>query len=74
MRPALAYDALGHEDRLGALLPCNVVVQATDDDHVAVNVVDPAVLMGLVDNPELDPIIDEVGQRLDRVLEAVAAA
>lgn len=72
--PDLAYEALGHEPRLGALLPCNVVVQATDDDQVAVNVVDSAVLLGLVDNPELDPIVEEVGRRLDRALAVVAAA
>lgn len=72
--PALAYEALGTEDRLGALLPCNVVVQETDDDQVAVNIVDPVVLLGLVDNPALDPIIDEVDERLGRVLEALVAA
>jgi len=72
--PGLAYEALGHEDRLGALLPCNVVVQETDDDHVEVSVVDPVELLGLVDNPALDPIIDEVSERLDRALDAVVAA
>lgn len=72
--PALAYEALGHEERLGALLPCNVVVQETDDDRVAVSVVDPVVLLGLVDNPALDPVIDEVSERLDRVLESVVMA
>lgn len=72
--PGLAYEALGHEERLGALLPCNVVVQETDDDRVAVSVVDPVVLLGLVDNPALDPVIDEVSERLDRVLESVVMA
>lgn len=71
--PGLAYEALGHEDRLGALLPCNVVIQETDDGHVMVSVVDPEVLLGLVDNPAIDPITDEVSERLDRVLDAVEA-
>ncbi|MHC3437698.1 DUF302 domain-containing protein [Natrialbaceae archaeon A-gly3] len=69
--PDLAYESLGHEDRLGALLPCNVVVQETDEGHVEVNVVDPVALMEPVDNPALDPIIDEASERLDRVLNAV---
>ena len=72
--PGLAYEALGHEDRLGALLPCNVVVQETDDDRVEVSVVDPVELLGLVDNPALDPIVDEVNERLERVLDVVVAA
>lgn len=72
--PPLAYEALEHDDRLGALLPCNVVVQETDDDRIAVSVVDPEVLLGLADDPALDPIIDEVTERLERVLEAVIAA
>jgi len=71
--PDLAYDALGVEDRLGALLPCNVVVQETDDG-VGVHIVDAHALIGLVDNPDLDPIVDEVGARLDRVRDVIAAA
>lgn len=71
--PDLAYEALGHEPRLGGLLPCNVVVQATDGDRIEVNAVDPVVLLGLVDNPDLDPVIADVSRRLDDVLEVVAA-
>jgi uncharacterized protein (DUF302 family) len=69
--PGLAYEALGHEDRIGALLPCNVVVQERDGGQVELSVVDPAVLLDPVANPALDPIIDEVSERLDRVLETV---
>lgn len=71
--PSLAYEALGHESRLGTLLPCNVVVQETDD-RVEVSLVDPVTLLGLVDNPALDPVIDEVSERLDRVLGAIGTA
>jgi uncharacterized protein (DUF302 family) len=69
--PDLAYEALGHEARLGALLPCNVVVQASGPDRIEVSAVAPDTLLGLVGNPALDPIIEEVGERLDQALDAV---
>ena len=72
--PDLAYEGLGIEPRLGGLLPCNTVVQETEGDLIEVNVVDPVVLLGLVDNPALDQVVEEVSERLDRVVDAIRAA
>ncbi|WP_459191954.1 DUF302 domain-containing protein [Halosimplex sp. J119] len=69
--PQLAYDGLGDELELGALLPCNVVVYETDDGPVAVSAVDPAKLVGITDNPELDPIAADVSERFERVLDSL---
>ena len=72
--PPLAYEALGQELSLGTLLPCNVVVYETDDGDVRVEAVDPEALLGLVDDDDLAPVAAEVAERLERALEAVAAA
>lgn len=71
--PPLAKQGLESEIRLGALLPCNVIVYETDDGDVAVSAVDPDELLSVVDNPELDEIATEVRERFDRVLDEIRA-
>lgn len=70
--PALAHEALNEETNLGALLPCNVVVYETDDGTVGVSAVDPTTLLGVVDDADFDHLADEVRERFERVLAAVA--
>ena len=71
--PPLAKQGLEADVRLGALLPCNVVVYETDAGEVAVSAVDPEKLLSVVDDPELDAIGAEVKERFERVLESVSA-
>ena len=68
--PPLAHKALSAEPDLGVLLPCNVVVYEHDATTriVAVNA---GAMLGVVGNPALDEIADEVQARLTRVLESV---
>lgn len=70
--PPLAKEALEAELSLGALLPCNVVVYEMDDGDVVVAAVDPETLVGVADNPALEPIAVEVADRFEAVLAAVA--
>jgi uncharacterized protein (DUF302 family) len=70
--PPLAHEAMETELQLGALLPCNVVVYERDDGAVGVSAVDPGELLSVVDNPDLDPVADEVEARFERALDAVA--
>lgn len=72
--PPLAQEALDAELQLGALLPCNVIVYERDDGAVGVSAVDPAALLSVVDNPDLDPVVEEVTERFDRVFEQLEAA
>jgi len=72
--PPLAHEALAEELRLGALLPCNVVVYERDDGAVGVSAVDPEKLLSVVDSPDLDPVAADVRERFERVLDAVADA
>ena len=69
--PGLAFEGLGEEIELGALLPCNVVVYETDDGSVVVSAVDPERLLEVTDNDDLEPIGAEVAERFERVLDAI---
>lgn len=72
--PPLAYDALDVEFEIGALLPCNVVVYETEDGETGVSVVDPRELMAVIDNEAVEPLVDDVGDRLENALDAVPEA
>ena len=69
--PNLAYEALGEELDLGALLPCNVIVYEADDGSVTVGAVDPERLLSVTDNEALDPIAEDVRDRFERVVAAL---
>jgi uncharacterized protein (DUF302 family) len=71
--PALAYEALKMEDRLGVLLPCNVIVHETADGRVEVASVDPVAAMERTGNPALARIALEVRGHLARVVDGVAS-
>lgn len=71
--PPLAHQALEAELDLGLLLPCNVVVYATDQG-TRVEAMDPEPVLGLVGNPKLPPIAREVKSRLQRVVGSVTAS
>ncbi|MCZ7574397.1 MAG: DUF302 domain-containing protein [Ardenticatenaceae bacterium] len=68
--PALAYQALNAELEIGLLLPCNVIIYEDGGDSVA-SIVDPIAMLGVVDNPEMDPVAREAQARLQRVIAAV---
>lgn len=69
--PQLAHRALQAEHELGLLLPCNVIVHEHDGQS-AVAIVDPAAMLGVVDNPALRAVADEAKSRLERVAAALA--
>jgi len=69
--PLLAHQALNTELEIGLLLPCNVIVYEEDGSSV-VSIVDPISMLGVVENPELDPVAHEARTRLQRVIDALA--
>lgn len=72
--PQLAYRGLQAEHELGLLLPCNVIVHE-HDGRATVSAVDPAQMLGVVgDNPELQAVAAEAGERLRRVVSALSAS
>lgn len=66
--PDFAYQALNAEPEIGSMLPCNVVVQETEQG-IQVSAVDPVASMMAVHNNELAAIANEVREKLKRVIE-----
>ena len=68
--PPYAYKALQGENKIGTLLPCNVVVQELEDGRVEIAAVNPVSSMQAVNNPGLLSLATEVRERLSRVIES----
>lgn len=71
--PPFAHKALSAEDKIGTMLPCNVIVQEIAPGEVEVAAVDPIQSMRAVENESLLPIATEVRDRLRRVVESLGA-
>ncbi len=69
--PALAHKALSIEDKVGTMLPCNVVVQDAGNGTTEVAAIDPVASMQAVDNPRLKAAAQEVQDRLRKVVESL---
>lgn len=69
--PPLAHEALEAEDKVGVLLPCNVVVQELKPGTVEVSAVDPVAAMESIGNEKLTDLAKRVQERLKRVLDAL---
>jgi uncharacterized protein (DUF302 family) len=67
--PGMAWEAIGMEPRVGAMLPCNVILREVDGG-VEVSAIDPVASMSAIDNPGLHAV---AGQVRDLLAEAVAA-
>ena len=66
--PNLAYQALQLENKIGTMLPCNVLVQQTEDGKVEVSAVDPIASMQAIDNPQLRGVAEMVQKKLKSVI------
>ncbi len=69
--PQFAHKALQAEDKVGVLLPCNVIVQETEDGKVEVAIMNPAEAMSVVKNESLEPIAGEVNKLLETALSNI---
>jgi uncharacterized protein (DUF302 family) len=67
--PPFAYQALQAEDKIGTMLPCNVVVQEFAGGSVEVAAVDPVASMQAIDNPKLGNIAEQVRIKLKKVID-----
>jgi uncharacterized protein (DUF302 family) len=71
--PPYAYKALQEENKIGTMLPCNVIIQELDNNEIEVAAVDPVASMKAVENKELADIAAEIKIKLARVIENVGA-
>ncbi len=67
--PPFAYKALLAEDKIGTMLPCNVIVQEKIAGQVEVSAVDPAASMQAIENKALNDIATEIRGMLQKVIE-----
>jgi uncharacterized protein (DUF302 family) len=72
--PPFAYQALLAENKVGAMLPCNVVVQQIAENEIEVAAIDPVASMQAVDNPQLGELAEDIREKLKSVVDAVATA
>lgn len=72
--PTLAYEALKIEDKVGTMLPCNVIVQEFGPRETEVAAIEPVAAMQVIANPELTKAAREIRSRLGRVIESLVAA
>ena len=70
--PKLAYEALQLEDKVGTMLPCNVVVQEIGRDLTEVSAIDPVASMQAIDNPKLRLSAEQVRMLLQNVIGALS--
>lgn len=69
--PEFAHRALELEDKIGTMLPCNVILQEKAKGEVEVSAVDPAASMAAIANPGLDVVAEEVRTRLRQMVEGL---
>ena len=67
--PPFAYQALQSEDKVGLMLPCNVIVQETADGKTEVSAIDPIASMQAIDNPKLREVAEQVQAKLRKVID-----
>lgn len=67
--PPFAYKALQAEDKIGTMLPCNVIVQEKEEGIIEISAVDPAASMAAIDNKALNEIAGDVRDTLQRVIQ-----
>lgn len=72
--PSLAHRALDVDRQIGQLLPCNVVVRASDDGGIIVEAMDPQLMVRVMDQPGLQDVADEAAAKLQSAIRALSQA
>ncbi len=72
--PMLAHEALQLEDKVGTMLPCNVVVQDLGSGETEIAAIDPVASMQAIENGELASAAAEVRAKLQRAIDSVSQA
>ena len=65
--PNMAWEAIGMEPRVGAMLPCNVILRELDSG-IEISAIDPQVSMMGIDNAELQAVAGQVREMLEQVI------
>ena len=69
--PQMAHQALQAENKIGTMLPCNVIVQEREPGVIEISAVDPAASMMAVENSSLTEIAKDVREKLTKVIKSI---
>jgi uncharacterized protein (DUF302 family) len=69
--PGFAFEAIQIEDKIGAMLPCNVILQEKEAGKIEVSAVDPMSSMQAIENPDLGRIAKEVQGLMKKIIESL---
>ncbi|MFA5670542.1 MAG: DUF302 domain-containing protein [Balneolaceae bacterium] len=69
--PGFAHQAIQKESKVGVMLPCNVIVQETDDGKIEVSAVNPIASMQAIENDGLHAIAQEVEDKLKKAIQSL---
>lgn len=67
--PPFAYKALQAEEKIGTMLPCNVIVQSQGEGKVEVSAIDPVASMMAVENESLGEVAEVIREKLERIIK-----
>jgi uncharacterized protein (DUF302 family) len=67
--PSFAYQALEAEDKIGTMLPCNVIVQEISEGKTEVAAIDPIASMQAIENPKLRNVAEQVQSKLKKAID-----
>lgn len=70
--PSFAYKALQTEEKIGTMLPCNIIVIDKENGTTEVSAIQPMASMMAIQNPALEPLANEVTEKLKRVIERLS--
>lgn len=69
--PPFAYRALQAENKIGTMLPCNVIVQEISEGQVEIAAIDPVASMTAIENPDLQDLAEQVRSKLKKVIDSL---
>jgi uncharacterized protein (DUF302 family) len=69
--PPYAYKALSAEDKIGTMLPCNVIVQQISESQVEIAAINPIASMQAVENSSLGEVATDITKKLEKVITNV---
>ena len=69
--PPFAFKALQAEDKIGTMLPCNVIVQEIGEGKIEVAAIDPIASMQAIQNSDLHEVADQVQKKLKKVIDSL---
>ena len=67
--PIFAYNAIQVEDKIGTMLPCNVIIQEKIPGQIEISAIDPLISMLSIDNKKLQDIASEVRKKIQKVIK-----